>query len=946
MFRRINWNLREDIIFQSTGLTWRILLLLFFSYSFVHTADLSAQIGTATLTGRVIDAAGLSVTGATVRLQNVGTGLERTSESVERGWFRFEFIPPARYLLQASAPGFSTLEDSLILHVGDLLEVDITLLRFFELEGQVIEAERPRTTSLKSGISSVTTEEELNRLPYRKREYQNLAILTPGVKRGSISGINVFDLDVVSVSGRDGSNVAYSVDGVDNNEYSAGLPAVEFPQEAIQEYQVGSHRFGAEYGGSAGGFINVLTRSGTNDWKGSFFTYMKNEGLMDRDYFMKGSGVSKPDLFTNQFGVSLGGPIIEDRTHLFAAYEGTRGEDEFLTVNTGGAFLENEGSYSRPVREDLLFFKVDHSFSPRKLLTVRYNQQNSLMKLLDTGGATTLESARWEDLDRYAVTAKYDWFHSPGLSTQIKAYYGWYRRNSGARNPDSAVLFFPSAFLGSNTYAPFEHRAQKLGAGGALSLNGLGEGKRHNVKTGFDFDRVTTDLIISRGQIGLFGYSADDPESTPLFFRYSLGDSAVDMHRNVLSAYGEDDYQVTDRLNLFLGLRYDLETGILTDYSLTPAAKFIRDNYPELKDKLRDYFPELDLNDGYRTMVPAINNLAPRLCPVSEGFGQGGRILKGGWGLYYDSVYDLFLTGILPQNSARPRLSYIIPRPGFDPDSIPDLGDTYDPTGKGSNVSMLSPALRTPYTHQSSIGAIFRLTEDASLEVDYVNSLGRSEIKQRNINFKESGERILTDELGDIIVLESIGLSRYDALLLELKNTFGGNVKTSLAYTLSRTNSTQEGFNTRPQDNLNPLAAVEFGPTGHDATHSLTASVMSRFLKTIEVNMVIHVESPRPYTRFTGLDENGDGLRNDIAEGYHRNSERGDWTFQWDVRFSKSFHYGKWGSSELLVDVLNITNTANFGNFYFDTLTSDSFGQPRRVFTPPRQVQIGLRHTF
>jgi hypothetical protein len=816
----------------------------------------------------------------------------------------------------------------------------------YKMEGQVVEAERPRDETMRSGISSVTDEEEISRLPYRRREYQNLAILTPGVKRGSVHTINVFDLDVVSISGRDGSNVAFSADGISNNDFSAGLPAVEFPQEAIQEYRVGTHLFDAEYGGSAAGHINALTKSGTNRWSGSFFSYLKTHDMVARDHFMRTLDTVKPDLTATQFGASIGGPIKINRTHLFAAYEGTRGKDDFLTVNTGGAFPDYEGAFSRPVREDMLLLKLNHNISMNKNITVRFNQQNSLMRFLDTGGPRTLESSRWEDLDKYLISAKYNWHRSQRISAQFTGYYGWFRRLSEPKNADASILRYPSAFLGSSVFAPFEHKAKKVGVGGTLSFSGLGGGGRHNLKTGMNYERIATTFLNDRLRTGLFSYVVDDLQSPAAFLMVTLGDSIADLNRDIVSLYVEDDFLVTDKLNLLIGLRYDVETGILKNYSMTPAARFIRENYDDLQGTLSANFPELGLNNGYKTLEADRNNLAPRIGATYDLTGGGRVILRGGWGLYYDSVYDLFLMGAFFQNSDRPNLTYIVPRPDFGPGEIPDLSDLYDPSGRGSNLSYLSPQLRTPYTHQSSVGAVLSVHDDVTLEADYVNSIGRNELKQRNLNFSTDEGRMLSNEFGNIIVLESIGVSRYDALLLKLRNRISDSFRTDIAYTLSRTNSSQDGFSTRPQDDLRPLNGVEFGPTFQDATHSLTVSVLSNLFQAIEVNSVIHIESPRPYTIITGLDENGDGLRNDMPAGVHRNSERGDWTFQWDLRVSKLFKYGKWGSSELLVDFLNITNTDNFGNFYFNTLTSESFGLPSKVFTPPRHIQIGLRHTF
>lgn len=909
------------------------------------SSPLGGQTETAIVFGAVKDAAENAIPTTSLSLVNLETGIERTTAASDEGRYRFDLIPPGAYAVRAAAAGYEECEAVVELHVGTVLEVDLTLERLYEIRGAVVRAEKFRETELSAGVSSVIDEEELEELPYRRREYQNLAVLAPGVRRGNVSGIRVFDIDVLSISGRDGSNVEYTVDGTDNSDFASGIPLFEFPQEAVREFQVAVSGSGPEKGGSAAGFVNVLTKSGTNTWEGSGFTYFRDSGLSARDYFMREYGILKPDMTAAQFGVSLGGPIVRDRTHIFGAYEGTRGDDDFFTVNTGGAFPEHEASYPRPFREDLVLLKLTHGFAPGKELTVRYNQQNSFLERLDAGGDITLESSRWEDVDKYMLEGKYDWKASRRLATRFSGFTAWTRRLSEATNPGDPVLQFPSAYLGSNPFAPYEHTTFRLGVNGSFSLTGLGRGSRHTLTGGAGYERVNTTFLSARVMNGFFSYSVDDTSAAAVLFHIVMGDSVTDLGRNVYSLYLNDDWLATDRLSLSLGVRYDAETGIVTDYTGAPAVRFVRENYDALQDTLASCFPELGLADGYETLGPDIDNVSPRLRATYDLTGKGRVILKGSYGLYYDSIYDLTVRAIALQSSGRPLLGYSIRGPSFGPDDIPDMSGLYDPSGMGSDLIMLSPHLETPYTHQTSVGISFPLAGKISLEADYVNSLGRNELRQRNLNLTASGQRFLTPDYGNIIVLESIGRSRYDALLLQCAARIKESARLHLSYTLSRTRASQDGFDTRPQNNLEPLADVEFGPTIHDATHTLSGDVLVSIPWGFHLNSLVLVESPRPYTIYTGLDENRDGLRNDMPEGEHRNSERGDWTFQWDARFSKKILH-RWGTSEFLVDILNVTNTDNFGNFYFNTLTSKSFGKPTKVFTLPRRVQIGVRHVF
>ncbi len=286
----------------------------------------------AQLTGTVLDESGGAVKGASVTLHQPETNRTYQTTSNDSGYYAIPNIQPAIYELTVSFKGFATsVRKGLELTVGQSATIDVTLKVATASEQVVVTTEAPVIEPTKTEISQVIGTQEINSLPISGRLFTDFALLTPGVATGRTSlqsTITEFEVTRVSFGGmRDLSNLV-TVDGADNINTATGSQRSTPPQEAVAEFRVVNSSFGAEYGRALGGIVNIVTKSGTNDFHGSVYDYLQNNATDARSLLQPAATATTPaaanTLRQNQFGGTLGGPIKKDKTFFFMNYEGQR----------------------------------------------------------------------------------------------------------------------------------------------------------------------------------------------------------------------------------------------------------------------------------------------------------------------------------------------------------------------------------------------------------------------------------------------------------------------------------------------------------------------------------------------------------------------------------------------------------------------------------------------
>ena len=315
-----------------------ILAMLFFA----GTAFSQAQMSSGNLKGNVTDSTGAVLPGATVAVTNIETGIERRSVTDALGSFRFFALSPTSYELKISAAGFATMTRRPVeVTVGETVVADAQLQPAGIQQEILIQETLPAVESEKTQQADTITEERIENLPINERNFLNFSLLTPGVT--DANGLITFSLPQANASGlsflgQGGRSNSVTIDGVDNNDDAVGAVRSTVSQEAVREFQINRSSYSAEFGRASGGLINIVSKSGTNNWNGDVFAFMRNQALDARNPFAFGPGGSDidPPYSRQQAGFTLGGPLKKDRTFSFLSYEGLRQrESRFVT------FLEN-----------------------------------------------------------------------------------------------------------------------------------------------------------------------------------------------------------------------------------------------------------------------------------------------------------------------------------------------------------------------------------------------------------------------------------------------------------------------------------------------------------------------------------------------------------------------------------------------------------------------------
>lgn len=314
----------------------------------VHAAAL-AQVTTGDIVGRVADESGGVLPGATITVENVATGDVRTTIAGETGDYLVTLLPIGNYLVRIELQGFRTQESKVALRSGERPRVDGRLVIGTVAETVEVTAETPLLQTESATVSTLVTENEVQDLPVNGRNFIRLIQLVPGANEGAPnalgSGTRPDDrrqTSSVSINGAGDNRNNMLIDGMDNNERAIGTIVVRPSMDAIAEVRVQTNNYPAEVGRTAGGVVNILTKAGTNVFHGSAYGFLRDDRFDSRDYFAR----EDPLLKQKQFGGSLGGPLVTNRTFFFADYEGLRIRQGQVNVRTVPTLKMRSGDFS------------------------------------------------------------------------------------------------------------------------------------------------------------------------------------------------------------------------------------------------------------------------------------------------------------------------------------------------------------------------------------------------------------------------------------------------------------------------------------------------------------------------------------------------------------------------------------------------------------------------
>ena len=609
-----------------------------------------------------------------VAARNVASGIPRGTESRDDGTYVLPGLVPGTYEMTVRRIGYSPITRVVVVQIGTTQIQDFALASQTTTLASVNVTAAATTNTVSSEVAQNVTQAQIEKLPTASRNFLDLAALAPGVTVTE-DRVNNTSFRTFSGGAQGPSSVNLFIDGTSlKNDLTAGGVAGQdasrgnpFPRNAVQEYRVISQNFKAEYQNASSAIITATTKSGGNNWTGNALFAYQNKNLVQLDSFQRKDRIEankagrineRPAYKRSLAAFSIGGPIIKDKMHFFGSYEGNY-QDRANRVNIAAPLVSfpaldtvnvtrYNGSIVSPFRENLLFAKLDDALSENSSAEISYSNRHET-DIRDFGGIKPYQGATNFRQDIQIAQAKYNYFKGAAFN-EAKIDFSNFRRNPSANQPDVPVRHFfyqgGEAILGSYESVQ-DYTQRRVGLRDDLTYSGFRALGDHVMKTGVSLDFVKYDIIKDNDRIPQFFYAATNNGQTynyqtPFTLQYQTGDPNFNKSNKQIGLYAQDDWSPVERLTLNLGLRYDVETGMLNRDYVTPQAA--RDTLTRYNNQLPN---PLDLN----RYISNGNNRKPFYGAIQPRFGFSYGVDKdsrttvfGGWGMYFDRIqYDLYV---------------------------------------------------------------------------------------------------------------------------------------------------------------------------------------------------------------------------------------------------------------------------------------------------------------
>ena len=382
--------------------------------------------GSGQIAGVVRDEQGGVLPGASISLRNEDSGVTRTVASESDGRYVFPTLSPGRYLLRGELSGFAAQEvRDVVITIGLELRRDFTLKLQAVAETVTVSAESPVVDTTKAEVAGVVTRQQIETLPINSRQYLSLALLMPGT---TVDATRSFFATVNAGGSMTFNGTGNVVDGTINSWVEDGEPRQDLPEDAVEEFKVTNALPKAEFGLATGGVVQVVTKSGSNRLRGDAFEYFRDKSLNAQGVFE----TAKPAYRRNQFGGSIGGPIVANRMHYYGAFERTA-IDEFYTVAAPTNFYSAvNGTFLKPTTRNLYFGRADWQMSNAQTAFARYLQEDELTLCVNCGGTTASTASFDQSVPRKSLAAGHTWIRGARQLNEFRFQYA----HAAHRSPD------------------------------------------------------------------------------------------------------------------------------------------------------------------------------------------------------------------------------------------------------------------------------------------------------------------------------------------------------------------------------------------------------------------------------------------------------------------------------------------------------------------------------
>lgn len=898
--------------------------------------------------GVVSDANGAAVSGATVVARNAGTGTERNATTDASGVYRFPLLPLGSYRVTVEAPNFKRLvRDGITLVAGQTATIDVAL-EIGGLEDTVtITSDAPIADTAKIDVGRVMNTREIQDLPLVSRNPYNFSLLQANV----VGRPNTeFGVPRVSANGY-ARRTNFQLDGnVNTQANSGGLRLVPISETFISEVQLVTNGFSAEFGQTPGLVMNNITPSGTNGFHGSGGYRFRRTSFSSRPFNALPTA-AKPPTPVDDITAAIGGPIIKDRWHFYGGYEWVQRDfsgrpQQLVTIKPADkAALIASGlpssifADSIPASQKVNFFifRTDAQITKDHRLTGRYIKFTNFSPNNVGGGINTLE--RTVDLDdkSNSLAIQLASILSPSVFNEFR--YQRAHRNS---------IFLPTSYTPSSPFSVTITGVASFGA--AANINAISPIETmnqfqnnltwtkgdHTMKFGgginhiYDFRRSNVNATYTFGTLAAYLAAAAPGATNAQRLGYTtytetMGEPEFEYNTQFYNFFAQDDWKVNRRLKLNYGLRYDLY-------------------------KIPDGISGAALAESREFKVDK-NNFAPRLGFV-YGLRQGDlpTVLRGSFGVYYDTVYLSMYEGALQENGVGRYANRSFR--GVDV-GAPLFGTTLGSLPPGTvlpepDIEIVSRDFNNMYAMHWQAQVEQALSKDFSVTLGYIHSEGRQLPVYRSINCPIIAGSTLADgrpkydcsdaarfipQFNRITEVGSGGNSNYNAMTLQVSKRFSQGYQFSFNYTLSRVRDNA------PERNLQGVGAAsqtdpsnrafDWGYGVADQRHTVSSSFVARphFDVSNKVLGYILNQNQFGFSAFAGSGEtfpivsnwdlNGDLIGNDIPVGLERNAGRAPGFFNVDFRYSRIIPFTERFKLEVFAEatnIFNINSTLSYGS--------------------------------
>jgi len=912
----------------------------------------------ASVGGRVVDPSGAVVAGAQVTARQVETNFAAHATTDQAGRFRFPYLKVGAYEITVEQPGLANVARRFTLTAGGAVDLQIALVLSEVTANVTVSAEGAVLETARTQIAGTVPQEEIRNVPLNGRNFLDLALAIPGVSPANVGSTQLFP-ETSAVPGA-GLSIAsqrnlsnnFVVDGLSANDDAAGLSSMTYSVDAVEQFQVITSGAQAELGRALGGYLNIITKSGTNRHQGDAYAYLRDDALNARNPL---TGSTLP-MQQWQYGASAGGPLVRDRTFYFANVERreldqtgvvTIAPDAVRAINSRLATtgyrgpLVATGVYQSPVRSTNVLSRIDHQIGGADLLTVRYSAYD--VRADNARGAGGLSapsaSAALDSID-HAIAASNTRSLSGATVNETRAQFAW--SNLEAPPTDAigpAVSIAGVASFGRLSSSPTARRNRLLQVVDNISH----QSGPHAIRAGFDFLHNRGRITYPRAAGGSYAFSSLENFLAGVYnnagFTQTFGATGVSQSNSNVGLYAQDEWKVRRGVTLNYGVRYDLQF--------------------------------LD------TIATDTNNVSPRAGIAWVPGASGRTVVRANAGVFYDrvplrAVANALLSAGNTTDLTQLRQTNISLTPGqASAPLFPNILPTAVPSVTLVNLTTIDPHLRNASSRQGSVEVERQIGERITVNVAYQYLRGAGLLMSVNQNVPtcvasgtNNGCRP-NPAYGNNNQYSSVGTSTHHGLQVSLLQRPARWGEYRVSYTLSKSmNNVGEFFFSSPIDPFD--LSRDWGRSDDDQRHRLAINAAARtstasaatlwqhLTHGLQISGVLQAYSALPLNVLSGMTTVQGTAGRPVVNGAFiaRNAGVGSDDLTLSVRASRTVRIDGRFQLEAIAEAFNLTNRVNavtrnptFGAGTYPTSPAASFRQITAV-AEPRSFQFGLRMRF